>query len=160
MAGSQPRSWRRLSPRSPGNYYGFEDSQWNDPAQPCCAICGQLILADPNARNFFSQVEEFDAASGRRNYIKLTVSQIHEFLAEKKCDWRSTYRASKYTLLSKFSTCFKTMIAIIFFILSNLSLLINKILLIQSLKHLTVRNLSSPVCPIVILDSAGKGAII
>lgn len=104
MAGSRPRPWRLVRPQIPGNYYAFEDSQWNDPTQPCCAVCGQLILPDPNARTFFSQVDDFNAASGNKDYIKLTVTQMHEYLAEGQCDWRSTYRARKYILFSKYLT--------------------------------------------------------
>lgn len=114
MAKSQPLPWRLVRRRDPGNYFGFKESQWNDPAQPCCAICGQLILADPNARDFFRQVDDFNADSSNKNYTKLTVAQMHEFLAERKCDWRSTYRASKYTLLPKYPICCVILIAILF----------------------------------------------
>ena len=115
MAGSPRRPWRLIRPQNPGNYYGFEDSQWNDKSKPCCAICGQLILADPNARNFFKEVEDFNEAPGNRNYIKLTISQMHEYLAEGKCDWRSTYRARKYISLSNYLTCFVDTMAILVF---------------------------------------------
>jgi hypothetical protein len=96
MAGSQRRPWRLVRPETPGNHHAFKDSLWNDPTEPSCAICGQLILADPNPRTFFSEVDNFNAASGNRDYIKLTVPDMHEFLAAGRCDWRSTYRAGKF----------------------------------------------------------------
>lgn len=109
MAGSQLPPWRLPRTQDIGNYYSFKECQWNEPNEPCCAICGQLILADPNARDFFKTVDDFNEASGNRNYIKLSTTQMHEYLAEGKCDWRSTYRARKYALLSKYPTCFVIM---------------------------------------------------
>lgn len=111
MAGSQRRPWRLARPQDIGNYHAFKECRWNDPNQPCCAICGQLILADPNARNFFAGVKDFNAARNR-NYIQLTNADMHEYLAEGKCDWRSTYRARKYVHLSKYRTCFVIMMPI------------------------------------------------
>lgn len=96
MARSQRRPWRLARNSTPGNFHGFKDSLWDDPDDPSCAICGQLILADPNARRFFDLVDDFNTASGNKFYIKLTVPKLHEFLADGQCDWRSTYRASKF----------------------------------------------------------------